>query len=120
MSHSFPATYSYVWVREILLRVGRRSDPPRGGGSLVSFGLDPARVDDNLIELLRAHKALVQAEPERLFRSRERARLTEPPFSGLEGGYQTDDGERRVMVLIEILSRSVAVRVFPACLRKVN
>jgi len=30
------------------------------------------------------------------------------------------DGERRVMVLIEILSKPVAVRVAPACLCKVS
>jgi hypothetical protein len=50
----------------------------------------------------------------------ERVRLTEAPFAGIEGVYQMADGERRVMVLIEILSKPVAVRVAPASLRKAS
>ena len=50
----------------------------------------------------------------------ERVRLTEAPFAGIEGIYQMADGERRVMVLIEILSKPVAVRVAPASLRKAS
>lgn len=92
----------------------------KGVSRLVSFGVEPARVDDGLIELLRAQEALVQAEPERLFRQGERVRLTEAPFAGVEGIYQVADGERRVMVLIEILSKPVAVRVAPAGLRKAS
>ena len=56
-----------------------------------------------------------------LFRSPgERVRLTEAPFAGIEGIYQMADGERRVMVLIELLSKQVRVRVAPANLRKVG
>ena len=47
-------------------------------------------------------------------------RLTEVPFAGIEGIYQMADGERRVMVLIEILSKPVAVRIAPASLRKTS
>ncbi len=92
----------------------------KGVSRLVSFGIEPARVDDGLIELLRTQEASVQAEPERLFKAGERVRLTEAPFVGIEGIYQMADGERRVMVLIEILSKPVAVRVAPASLRKVS
>lgn len=45
-------------------------------------------------------------------------RLTEAPFAGTEGIYQMADGERRAMVLIELLSKQV--RVAPASLRKVG
>jgi transcriptional antiterminator RfaH len=90
----------------------------KGVSRLVSFGIEPARVDDGLIELLRKHEASVQNEPERLFMQGERVRLTEAPFTGIEGIYQMADGESRVMVLIEILSKLVAVRVAPASLRK--
>jgi transcriptional antiterminator RfaH len=47
-------------------------------------------------------------------------RLTEAPFAGIEGIYQMTDGERRVIVLIEILRKPVAVRVAPPSLRKVS
>ena len=92
----------------------------KGVSRLVSFGIEPARVDDGLIELLRTQEAAVQSEPERLFKQGERVRLTEVPFAGIEGIYQMADGERRVMVLIEILSKPLAVRVAPASLRKVS
>jgi transcriptional antiterminator RfaH len=93
----------------------------KGVGRLVSFGIEPARVDDGLIELLRSQEASVRTVPERLFKPGERVRLTEAPFTtGIEGIYHMADGERRVMVLIEILSKPVAVRVAPTSLRKAS
>lgn len=92
----------------------------KGVSRLVSFGIEPARVDDGLIELLRMQEASAQKEPERLFRQGERVHLTEAPFSGIEGIYQLAEGERRVIVLIEMLSKQVRVQVSPASLRKVG
>lgn len=54
-----------------------------------------------------------------MFNPGERVRLTEAPFVGIEGiFYQMADGERRVMVLIELLSKQVRVRVAPVNLSK--
>ena len=92
----------------------------KGVSRLVSFGVEPCKVDDDLIELLRAQEASAQTEPERLFKPGERVRLTDAPFAGIEGIYQMADGERRVMVLIEFLSKPVAVRVPPTGLRKAS
>ena len=90
----------------------------KGVSRLVTFGIEPARVDDGLIKLLRMQEILVRHNPERLFKPGERVRLTATPFSGIEGVYQMTDGERRAMVLIEILSKPVAVRVAPSDLRR--
>jgi transcriptional antiterminator RfaH len=90
----------------------------KGVSRLVSFGNAPARVDDGLIELLRTQEATVQTTPEKLFKPGERVRLTAAPFAGIEGIYQMTNGERRVMVLIEILSKPVSVHVAPSSLRK--
>ena len=92
----------------------------KGVSRLVSFGVEPAKVADSLVEALRAYEASVQAEPARLFKPGERVRLTEPPFAGIEGIYQMADGEHRVMVLIELLSKQVRMRVAPPHLRKVG
>lgn len=92
----------------------------KGVSRLVSFGVEPAKVHDSLIELLREHEVSIQSEPERLFKHGERVRLTEAPFTDIEGVYQMADGERRAMVLIEILSKPVAMRVSPASLRKAS
>ena len=92
----------------------------KGVSRLVSFGTEPARVDDSLIEALRTQEALAQSEPKRLFKPGERVRLTQAPFTGIDGIYQMADGDHRVMVLIEILSKPVAVGVLPASLRKAS
>lgn len=92
----------------------------KGVSRLVIFGTEPATAADELIELLRAQEALVRIEPECMFKPGERVRLTEAPFSGIEGIYQMADGERRVMVLIELLLKPVRVQVAPASLRKVG
>jgi len=92
----------------------------KGVSRLVSFGIEPSRVDDGLIELFRIQEASVQIELERLFNPGERVRLTEAPFAGIEGIYQMADGEHRVMVLIETLSKPVAVCVAPVSLRKAS
>lgn len=65
-------------------------------------------------------EASFQHKPERLFKPGERVRLTEGAFAGIEGIYQMAEGERRVMVLIELLSKPVAMRVSPTSLRKTN
>jgi transcriptional antiterminator RfaH len=92
----------------------------KGVSRLVSFGSEPARVDDKLIELLRTHEASVQGNPERIFKMGQRVCLTDFPFAGIEGVYRMPDGESRVIVLIEILSQTVELRVAPTSLRKVN
>jgi len=90
----------------------------RGVVRLVCFGTEPARVDDELIELLRANENVVRAHPDRLFKPGERVCITEAPYVGIEGIYQMADGVRRVMVLIEMLNKPVTLRVAAASLRK--
>jgi transcriptional antiterminator RfaH len=117
-----------LFPRYLFIRLGHRDSDKswapirstKGVSRLVSFGAEPKRVDDGLIELLRTQEASAQREPERLFRTGERVRLTEAPFAGIEGIYQMADGERRVMVLIDMLSKPVAVRVATASLRKAS
>lgn len=92
----------------------------RGVSRLVSFGSEPARIDDSLVELLQKREASPEAEPLRLFKPGEGVRLNDGPFAGIEGVYQMADGEHRVIVLIELLSKQVQVRVAPAGLRRVG
>lgn len=92
----------------------------RGVNRLVSFGNEPAKIDDGLIDLLQQQETAFQARPEQLFKPGEKVQITEEAFAGIEGIYQMAEGERRVMVLIELLSKPVAMRISPASLRKVN
>lgn len=86
----------------------------------MTFGVEPAKVAEGLIDTLREQEASVQGEPERLFKRGERVRLSEAPFAGIEGVYDMVDGEHRVMVLIELLSKQVRLSVAPGNLRKVE
>jgi transcriptional antiterminator RfaH len=92
----------------------------KGVSRLVRFGAEPARIDDALVDLLRAHEASAIGEPQRLYQVGERVQLTAGPFAGIEGIYQMADGDRRVMVLIELMSKKVAVPVEMGALRKVG
>lgn len=90
----------------------------KGVSRLVTFGNTPAKVDDALIAVLRGHEELVQAEPDRLFKTGERVRIASGAFTDIEGIYQMTDGDQRVMVLIELMSKSVKIRVGPSVLQK--
>ena len=81
--------------------------------------MKPAKVPDPLVEALRAQETAMLSEPVRFFKQGDQVRLTGAPFAGIEAVYQMADGDRRVVVLLEILSKPVAVRVPVASLRKV-
>lgn len=87
----------------------------RGVARLVRFGSEPARVSDELIAALR-QREVQTPEVKRLFQSGQSVRITEGPFAGVEGIFQMADGQLRAMVLIELLSRPVAVSVDPVAL----
>ena len=92
----------------------------KGVSRLVTFGVEPAQVADELIAQLRLRELTAQSDPERLFQPGENVCLTEGPFAGIEGVFQTTDGEQRAMILIEFLSKQVTVRANPSSLRKID
>lgn len=115
-----------LFPRYLFIRLGHDQDSKswipirstKGVSKLVSFGIQPAKVPDELVIFLKDYEANLQTIPQKLFNAGERVRLLEGPFTGLEGIYLMSDGDRRVMVLIEILSKPVRVQVTPSSLRK--
>lgn len=91
-----------------------------GVSELVCFGSRPARVDDALIATLREREATQQASPTTLFAHGDSVRITEGAFVGLEALYQMNDAEGRAMVLLDLLSKPVAMTIDAASLRKVG
>ena len=89
-----------------------------GVSQLVRFGGQPAVVDSILIELLRSREQVGQ--PERLFKAGERVVVADGPFVGIEAIYQTANAESRSMILLDMLSKPVAMRIETASLRKVG
>ncbi|ROT46373.1 transcription/translation regulatory transformer protein RfaH [Pusillimonas sp. NJUB218] len=92
----------------------------RGVSRLVMFGSDPQKIDSPLIEKLRQQEASAHCNPERFLSTGERVLITGGAFSGIEGIYQMNDGEQRAMVLIELISKPVTLKISPKLLRSAN
>jgi transcriptional antiterminator RfaH len=89
-----------------------------GVSQLVHFGNRPASADDRLVDLLRNREQSNATET--LFNKGDAVLITEGPFVGIEAIYQTADAEHRSMILLEILSKPVPMRIDSASLRKVS
>lgn len=86
-----------------------------GVSRLVHFGTTPAKVDDELVAVLRNRE---QAEPpQMMFKPGDSVVIIEGPFAGIEAIYQTTDAERRAHILLELLSNQVRLSLDPASLR---
>ena len=90
---------------------------------LVSFGTNPAVVGDALIAELTTHHETRHA-PEAIFDKNEAVLIAQGPFAGIEGIYQRlaqmSNGEARAFVLIELLSKSIALPIAPEHLKKIR
>lgn len=80
-----------------------RSTP--GVSKLLKFGTEPARVDPQLIELLRNRTQALGLVPIKLYSPGTPVKITDGPFKGLDAIFQMTDGESRAIVLIEVLSK---------------
>lgn len=112
----------YLFIRLDASGSGKSWTPirsTRGVSRLVTFGAEPAKVDNRLIEMLRAQSADTPRTL-RLFSPGERVMVIDGPFAGIEAVYQMSNGESRVMVLIELLSKPVQMSISPVKLRKVG
>ncbi len=118
-----PMFARYLFVRLDTSGNGQSWSPIRstvGVSELVCFGSRPARVDDALIATLRERETAQQASPTTLFATGDNVRITEGAFVGLEAIYQMNDAEGRAMVLLDLLSKPVAMTIDAASLRKVG
>jgi transcriptional antiterminator RfaH len=118
-----PMFARYLFVRLDISGQGHSWSPIRstvGVSELVCFGSRPARVDAALIATLREREMAQQANPDALFAAGDSVRITEGAFAGLEAIYQMNDAEGRAMVLLDLLSKPVAMTIDTASLRKVG
>jgi transcriptional antiterminator RfaH len=113
----------YLFIRLDSTQSGKSWGPIRstlGVSRLVTFGFEPARVDPNLMDLLKQHSEYVKADPTKLYQAGERLLISEGPFAGIEAIFEMDDGESRAMVLIELLSKPTHLKLPIASLSKTN
>jgi transcriptional antiterminator RfaH len=118
---SEPLFPRYLFIRLSSSQNGKSWAPIRstlGVSKLVQFGQRAASVADALIEALKRRE---QALPMReLFQAGDAVTITAGIFAGLDAVYQTSNAERRAMILLEILSKPIALQIDPASLIKTN
>lgn len=105
----------YVFIR---VDTNQKSIAPirstRGVVGLVSFGGLPAVVADEIVEaILRREKPEtgLHQDCRPLFCLGEQIRVAEGPLAGMGGVFVEEDGEKRVVVLLELLGKANKVRV---------
>lgn len=116
-----------LFPRYLFIRLGTDTDsqswaPIRstvGVSRLVTFGQSPAKLADELVERIRTQSASSEVQL-RYFEPGEPVLVTDGPFVGVEAIYQMADGEGRVMVLLNILSKDVQMALPPTSIRKVS
>ncbi len=116
-----PLFSRYLFIELDTSQAGPSWGPIRstlGVSRLVTFGMEPATISAELIEQIRTFNQTGRSNPERMFRQGDLVQIKDGPFAGVEGIYQMDDGDRRAMVLIELLSKPSALAIAPGSLRK--
>ena len=86
----------------------------RGAVGLVRFGGEPAVVPDAVIDaiLQREDSASGLHQDDRpMFCAGESIKLVEGPLAGMEGVFTEKDGEKRVIVLLELLGKTNKISV---------
>ena len=86
----------------------------RGVVGLVRFGGQPAVVADEVMAALIQREdsdSSLHQDSRPLFCSGEPVRLVEGPLAGMEGIFVQEDGEKRVIVLLELLGKANKIRV---------
>lgn len=105
----------YIFIRvDTALKSIASVRSTRGVVGLVRFGGQPAVVADEVVEAIiqRETPGMGLLQDERpLFGLGEQVRLTEGPLAGMEGVFIQEDGEKRVIVLLEMLGKANKVRV---------
>lgn len=87
-----------------------------GVHQLVHFGTQPAKVDPQLVALLREREQTLPTAA--LFQSGDAVVITQGPFAGIEAIYQNTDPEQRAFILLNILNKPVSLHIDPGQLRK--
>lgn len=118
-----PLFSRYLFIQLDASQSGQNWSPIRstkGVTRIVTFGDQPARVPAAIIATLRQQDEALQQRPQRRFSPGETLLITQGPFIGIEAVYQMADGERRALVLIDMLSKPVALKIDVTSLRKVD
>ena len=110
----------YLFIRLDATPTGQSWGPIRstlGVSKLLTFGTEPARVDEMLIAVIQEREAQYSGNASPLYQPGEKVQVVEGPFAGIEAVYEMNDGDSRAMVLIDLLSRQTRLTLPVASLR---
>ena len=109
-----------LFPRYLFIRVDptSRSTAPvrstRGAIGLVRFGSQPAIVPQEVIDAILQREAPdsgLHQDDRPLFRAGETVKLENGPLAGMEGIFVEEDGEKRAIVLLELLGKANKIRI---------
>ena len=109
-----------LFPRYVFIRIDprQRSTAPvrstRGVVGLVRFGGQPAVVPDAVMEALRQREDAASGmhEDKRVhFSAGEQIKIVDGALAGMEGVFSQQDGEKRVIVLLELLGKANKVKL---------
>ncbi|MFA6445051.1 MAG: hypothetical protein WCV99_22175, partial [Sterolibacterium sp.] len=86
----------------------------RGAVGLVRFGGQPAVVPDAVMDALRHREDAASGlhqDKRPLFSPGEVVKLVDGPLAGMEGVFTEQDGDKRVILLLELLGKANKVTV---------
>ena len=105
----------YIFIRIDPLRHSTATiRSTRGVVGLVRFGGQPAAVPDAVMDALRERENAASGlhEDQRpLFNAGEAVKLVDGPLSGMEGVFTERDGDKRVVVLLELLGKANRITI---------
>jgi transcriptional antiterminator RfaH len=116
---SEPMFPRYLFIRLDSSEQGKSWSPIRstlGVARLVRFGTTAATVEEGLVDFLQEREAALPTDT--MFKTGDVVLVVDGPFAGIEAIYQTEDAERRAIILLEILSKQVKVPLDHTQLRK--
>lgn len=108
-----------MFPRYLFIRLDKITDnwaPIRstvGVSSLVRFGMEPAPVPDDLVQVIRARddRSGIQDLPLHEFQPGQAVRIEEGPFTGYEGIFVAATSRERVLVLLDIVGKSARTQI---------
>jgi transcriptional antiterminator RfaH len=104
-------TLTPLFPRYLFIRLNEATDnwaPIRstlGVSQMVRFGLRWATVEDAFIQTLQERLEQMKVTPQALYQPGQSLKVVDGPFAGLDAIFKENDGEARVVVLLNFLQQ---------------
>ena len=120
-------TIESLFPRYIFIRLDNKVDnwapirSTRGVAGFVRFGIEPAFVDDGLIELLKQRQDEYSENAIDLdrYKKGEKLIIETGPFKGIDAIFHSYNGEERAIVLLNMLHKQTKLEISPAEISKI-